>query len=316
MVGGEPRDLGQTDSGGSPASPEEGEDSTEHRDVPSEFGDVSFPVSVRGYDRGAVDAYVSRVQHLVAELEVSRSPETAVKQALERVGEQTKGILERVGETAEQITGAARQDAEETSAAAKQEAEDSVAKAKAAAAESIARSKAEAEATIAEARKEAAEHLQRAKDEVAALREEAEARMRELHADTQTIQRERRQLLDDIREIATRVEEEASAANARFPPPEATQEAEEGNRQSGTEAKLNRRSARPSSQGLASPLEPAPLNELAGGRSPHLGRDSLPCGRRAGREPRPRGRAATSASTNSPLVHLRKGEVGAEPNLR
>jgi DivIVA domain-containing protein len=229
VVSGEPRDRGRTDRGGSSASPEEGEGLTERRGVSSEFGDVSFPVSVRGYDRGAVDAFVSRVQHLVAELEVTRSPEAAVKQALERVGEQTKGILERAGETAEQITVAARQDADESTAAAKQEAGDTVAKAKAAAAESIAHSKAEAEATVAQARKEAAEHLQRAKDEVAALREEAEARMRELHADTETIQHERRQLLDDIREIATRVEEEASAADARFPPPEATQQSEEEN---------------------------------------------------------------------------------------
>ena len=233
MVGGEPRDPGRTDSGGSSASPEGGEASIERRAVPSEFGDVSFPVSVRGYDRGAVDSYVSRVQHLVAELEVTRSPEAAVKQALERVGDQTKGILERVGETAEQITVAARQEAEESTAVAKQEAEDVVAKAKAAAAESTARSKAAAEATVAQARKEAAEHLQRAKNEVAALREEAEARMRELHADTETIRHERRQLLDDIREIATRVEEVASVADARFPP-EASQQSEEGSLQSQT----------------------------------------------------------------------------------
>jgi DivIVA domain-containing protein len=234
VVSRESLDPGQTDSGGSPAPPEEGGDSTERRGVPREIGDVSFAVSVRGYDRAAVDAYVSRVQHLVAELEVTRSPEAAVKQALERVGEQTKGILERVGETAEQITVAARQDAEERTAAAKQEAEDIVANAKAAAAESIARSKAEAEATVAQARKEAAEHLQRTQDEVAALREEAEARMRELHADTETIQHERSQLLDNIREIATRVEEVASAANARFPPPEAAEQTEEGNLHSGT----------------------------------------------------------------------------------
>jgi len=234
VVSGEPPEPAQTGSGGPPASPEEGGDSTERRSVPSEIGDVSFPVSVRGYDRGAVDAYVSRVQNLVAELEVTRSPEAAVKQALEQVGEQTKGILERVGETAEQITVAARQDAEESTAAAKQEAEDIVANAKAAAAESIARSKAEAEATVAQARKEAAEHLQRVQEEVTALREEAEARMRELRGDTETIQLERSQLLDDIREVATRVEGVASAADARFPPPGAAEQAEEGNLQSGT----------------------------------------------------------------------------------
>jgi DivIVA domain-containing protein len=234
VVSGEPREPGQTGSGGPPASPEEGGDSSERGSAPREIGDVSFPVSVRGYDRGAVDAYVSRVQHLVAELELTRSPEAAVKHALEQVGEQTKGILEQAGETAEQITVAARHDAEESTARATHEAEDVVADAKAVAAEILAGSKAEAEATVAQARKEAAEHLQRSQEEVAALREEAEARMRELHADTETIQQERSQLLDDIREIATRVEEVASAANARFPRPEAAEQPEEGNLQSGT----------------------------------------------------------------------------------
>jgi cell division septum initiation protein DivIVA len=136
-----------------------------------------------------------------------------------------------------QITVTARQDAEESSARAKDEADEVVANAKAAAAEILARSNAEAEATVAQARKKAAEHLQRAQEEVAALREEAEARMRELHADTETIQRERSQLLDDIREITTRVEEVATAADARFPRPEAPDEAEEANKPSGTAAK-------------------------------------------------------------------------------
>jgi len=234
VVSGEPPEPAQTDSGGPPAPPEEGGDSTERRGVPREIDDVSFPVSIRGYDRGAVDAYVSRVQHLVAELEVTRSPEAAVKHALEQVGEQTKGILGQAGETAEQITIAARQDAEESTARAKHDAEDVVANAKAGAAEILASSKAEAEATVAQAQNEAAAHLQRSQEEVAALREEAEARMRELHADTEAIQQERSQLLDDIREITTRVEEAASAADARFPPPEAAEQAEEGNLQSGT----------------------------------------------------------------------------------
>lgn len=250
MVSGEPPEPAQTGSGGPPASPEEGGDSTERRSAPREIGDVSFPVSVRGYDRGTVDAYVSRVQDLVAELEVTRSPEAAVKQALEQVGEQTKGILERVGETAEQIAVAARQKAEDSTARARHEAEDTVARAKAEAAESIASSKAEAEATVAQARREAAEHLQRVQEEVAALREEAEARVRELHADTETIQLERSQLLDDIREVATRVEEVASAADARFPPPEAAEQAEEGNLHSGTAGE-----AEPT---LSSPTEPGP----------------------------------------------------------
>ena len=35
--------------------------------VPVEFLNVSFPAAVRGYERGAVDAYVTRVNRLIAE---------------------------------------------------------------------------------------------------------------------------------------------------------------------------------------------------------------------------------------------------------
>jgi DivIVA domain-containing protein len=230
MASGESED--QT-GGGLAASPEEG-GSTERQSVPSEIGDVSFPVSVRGYDRRAVDAYVNRVWDVVAELKLTGSPEAAVKHALERVGEQTKGILERAGETAEQITGAARAAAEERTARAGAEAKNLVAKAEAEEAELRARSLAEAEATVVQARKDAAEHLQRSREEFAALREEAEARMRELQADTEAIRKERSQLVDDIRAIATRVEEVASSADARFPPPKAAEQGEDAIPQSET----------------------------------------------------------------------------------
>jgi DivIVA domain-containing protein len=226
VVSGEARDPGQSEGEEPPASPEGGGPS-ERRSVPTEIAEVSFPASLRGYDREAVDSYVSRVQQLVAELELTRSPEAAVKHALAQAGEQTKSVLAQAGETAEQITIAARQDAEASTARAKHEAEDRVASAKAEADEILARSKGEAEAAVAQARKEAAEHLERAREEVAALREAAERRMRELHADTEAIRHERSQLLDDIHEIATRVDEVASAADTRFPRAEASEPAGE-----------------------------------------------------------------------------------------
>ena len=179
--------------------------------------DVAFPVSMRGYDREAVDSYVSRVRELVARLEASRSPEAAVKDALEKVGEKTKSVLESAGESAEQITTAARREAEESSARAKSESEQIVAGAKAQASEIVDRANAEAKETVTKARKEAAEHLQRTRDEVTALREEAEARLSELHADTETIRHDRGELLDEIRDFAARVEEVAGAAEKRFP---------------------------------------------------------------------------------------------------
>jgi DivIVA domain-containing protein len=229
MVSEQPPEPAEEASGEALPSPAPGEEAIERRNVTEEIGDASFSVSVRGYDRGAVDAYVSRVQALIAELEQTRSPEAAVKHALEQVGEQTKGVLEQAGQTAEEIIAAARHDAQENIAGAKREADEIVAEAKAEAEEILTRSQTEAEATVAGARTEAADELQRSREEVTALREEAEAHVRELRADADAIQQERSRLLADIREITTRVEEVASAANVRFPPPEAAEQAEEVN---------------------------------------------------------------------------------------
>jgi DivIVA domain-containing protein len=190
----------------------------ELRRVPAEIRDVSFPVSLRGYDREAVDAYVGRVNRLIAELDVSGSPEAAVRHALEQVGEQTRGLLQRAGETAEEITVRARQEAEESAARVRAEAEEIVAKAKAEAEEILGRSTVDAETIVAQSREEAADRLQRAQDEVAAVEKTGEARMRELDADTETIRQQRRALLDDLRGIAAQVAETAGNAEARFPP--------------------------------------------------------------------------------------------------
>ncbi|MGH2875597.1 MAG: hypothetical protein ACRDLV_05040, partial [Solirubrobacteraceae bacterium] len=67
---------------------------------------------LRGYDRLAVDDYVRDTRRLVAELQATRSPEAAVRRALERVGEQISGILQRAHETAGQIAAQSRVDAE------------------------------------------------------------------------------------------------------------------------------------------------------------------------------------------------------------
>jgi DivIVA domain-containing protein len=210
----EPLEPDETETEPSPGSLEEGRGSI---DVPAEIRDVSFAVSLRGYDREEVDAYVARVNRLIAELDVSGAPEVAVRHALEQVGEQTRGLLQRAGETAEEITVRARQEAEESTARVKAEAVEIVAKANAEAEEILGRSKAEAETIAAQSREEAAERLQRSQDEVAAVEKAGEARMRELDADTETIRQQRRGLLDDLRGIAAQVAETASNADARFP---------------------------------------------------------------------------------------------------
>jgi hypothetical protein len=84
---------------------------------------VDFPIALRGYDRFAVDAYVERTTQLVAELQSTRSPETAVRRALERVGEEISGILQRAHDTADEITARSRSEAEERLETARREAE-------------------------------------------------------------------------------------------------------------------------------------------------------------------------------------------------
>jgi DivIVA domain-containing protein len=195
--------------------------------VAAEIREVSFPASVRGYDRQAVDAYVARVNALIAELDVSGSPEAAVRHALAQVGEQTSSLLQQAGETAEEIIVGARQEADETTTRAQAEAKETIATAQAEAGEILERSKREAETTAAQSRTEAAERLQRSQEEVTALREEAEARLRELHDDTEGIRQQRRVLLDDLRGIAAKVAETASIAEARFQPGGPTESPEE-----------------------------------------------------------------------------------------
>ncbi|HYZ81283.1 MAG TPA: DivIVA domain-containing protein [Solirubrobacteraceae bacterium] len=80
---------------------------------PLSIVDANFPSALRGYDRVAVDDYVRQTRQLVAELQATRSPEAAVRRALERVGEQISGILQRAHETAEQITAQSRGEAED-----------------------------------------------------------------------------------------------------------------------------------------------------------------------------------------------------------
>jgi DivIVA domain-containing protein len=206
--------------------------------VPADIRDTSFPLSRRGYDRDAVDAYVKRVNTVIEELEASRSPEAAVTHALREVGEKTSSILQQAGRTAEEITHAARESAEADTARAKKEADDLVANARAEAegilagsnAEAqgiLASSNAEAEKLRAEARAEAAERIKRAKEEVKALEEEADTRLRKLEADTDAVRTERVALLDDIRELAARVEQAAQGADARFSPREVEESAQD-----------------------------------------------------------------------------------------
>jgi cell division septum initiation protein DivIVA len=182
--------------------------------------DVSFPVAVRGYERRAVDAYVERVNRVIAELEVGSSPQSAVRHALNRVGEQTTGVLQRAREAAEEITATSLAEAEEITASARAEAEQSLEEVRLQCHQLRGRSKEEADQILADAEAAADEHLRQAEEQTRRVRDEAEERLRALQRDTDAVWGARRKLLEDLPRMATELMELAGAATARLQTPE------------------------------------------------------------------------------------------------
>jgi DivIVA domain-containing protein len=154
------------------------------QDPVPEVANVEFPIVLRGYDRLAVDAYVKRVSQLVAELDASRSPQHAVRRALERVGEEVSGILQRAHDTAEQIT---------------------------------AQSRAEAEDRLQTARTDAEALAANAQSEADALLVNSQRRLKELDAETDRIWEERHRIVEDTRGLAAQLLSLAESAIERFP---------------------------------------------------------------------------------------------------
>jgi DivIVA domain-containing protein len=157
---------------------------TSHADqdrMVEEIRSTSFPISMRGYERDAVDAYVERVNRLIAELEISRSPESAVKHAVAQVSEETRGILERAHEAAEDITARSRAQADDRL----QEAEREAAETRGAAEERVHELDADAEAIWAE-RLRLIEDVRDVADRLFAVADEAVARFPSAHPEDET----------------------------------------------------------------------------------------------------------------------------------
>jgi DivIVA domain-containing protein len=143
---------------------------------------VDFPVAMRGYERSAVDRYVQQVNRLIAELEMSASPESAVRHALEEVSEETHDLLQRAHQTAEEITAKSRSRSDERL----QQAEREAAAAREAAAREILEMRETVERETASLRetaeREAGEMRETVERETASLRETAEREAGELLA--------------------------------------------------------------------------------------------------------------------------------------
>jgi DivIVA domain-containing protein len=190
-------------------------------DVPQELREAAFPLALRGYSCEAVDAFVRRV---ITELEVRSSPRAAVRDALDRVGEQVGGILERAREAGADVTTAAHREAGEITSRARAEATELVAQARAQAdrerahaEKTLSQAATAAESILSQANAEAAETRRRAEEELAALQEQAQARLAALRADTEALWGERLRLLDNARETAARLEAAVTKAAMQFP---------------------------------------------------------------------------------------------------
>ena len=202
-------------------APEELEDLREH--VPADIRNVQFPVSVRGYDRDAVEAYVKRVNRVIAELEISRSPRAAVRHALHRVGKQTVAVLQEARESADKLLEAARDEADAEKDRAKAEAaklvvnaSDEADRTKAEADQVISEAKAQASEIVAGAQADAETRKQQADAEIAAAKDKADALMREVQSDTEAVWSERGRLLEETQAMAQKLQELASGAAARL----------------------------------------------------------------------------------------------------
>lgn len=121
---------------------------------------IDFPISLRGYERAAVNRYVERVNRLIAELEMSSSPESAVRHALNEVSEETRDILQRAHQTADELTTRSRAKADDRLEQAEREAQ-----------EILSSAQQEAQGTREAAEREAQEAREAAQNEAQELRE-------------------------------------------------------------------------------------------------------------------------------------------------
>lgn len=180
---------------------------------------VEFPVALRGYDREAVDRYVEEVNRVIAELEVSASPESAVRHALEEVADETRGILERAHETAEEITARSRARADDRLQQGVREADQVRAQAAREAEETREAAEREARELTDTAARESQHMRVTAERQVAEMQGRAEARVQELDRSAQRIWGERRRLIESLNSLVQELQGIAEAEAGRFPGP-------------------------------------------------------------------------------------------------
>jgi cell division septum initiation protein DivIVA len=211
---------------------------TERDRMLKEARKAEFPIGLRGYERGAVDRYVERVNRLLAELEMSSSPESAVRHALDEVSEETRDILQHAHQTADEITARSRskaddrlqqaeREAQEVREAVQQEAQDlretaqrETSELRDATTQEMTdlkeRSVRETQQQRASAQREVDATRETARREAEEMLESAETRMQELARSAEAIWRERRRLIDDMRGVGEQLVAIGEVEGKRF----------------------------------------------------------------------------------------------------
>jgi cell division septum initiation protein DivIVA len=166
---------------------------------------VRFSTGLPGYNRKQVDEHMTRVNRILAELQITAAPESAIRHALAQVSEETTSLLQSAQQTAEEITSRSRSEADERLERAAQQAQEQ----RDAAAD-------EAKHVREAAAQEALEVRETAQREADEIREAAEARVRELEADAQAIAGERVRLIEGLRELTRGLDAYLDAAEQRY----------------------------------------------------------------------------------------------------
>ncbi len=188
--------------------------------IPEDIRNASFPTTLRGYDRDAVSAYVERVNDVIAELEISRSPQSAVKHALERVGEQASSVLQHAREASDELTAASLAEAEHATRRAKIEAAESVERGESQARELREAAKREAEEILARAEAEVSERVSAAEKRARALHERAEQKLDAINTEIAAATQLRHKILEELRQNAAELADLAGRMNLSGQPPQ------------------------------------------------------------------------------------------------
>ena len=219
----------------------------ERKRIIDEARKVEFRAALRGYDRAAVDRYVQRINRLLAELEISSSPESAVRHALTEVSEEAAEILREARQTAEGVMARCRAEAEDRLQQAEREARQTIEAAEHEAKVNREAAKREAKEIREAAQQEAHELEKMTAHEAKALRETAQREAAELREITMSQMAELREAgareAQQLRAAAQREADEIRSSASRGVA-ETLERAEVRNRQLAGEAEAIRRECR------------------------------------------------------------------------